>query len=180
MKKQRVWMIVGPDMTGKTHIAKRLEEDTGFHVRYFKASSEHASFLGDQKSFLQELRYADPRVCDFIRQVGCSVIMDRAYPCEYAYAMFFGRETDGRALEFIDEQYAALGAKVLICTRKSFAGIKDDLNPRIDETALTKLSGLYQDFARWTKCQTYTLYVDDEDLDREVREAMDFLNGDNV
>ena len=171
--KQQIIAFVGPDMTGKSNIARALSNKLLIPV--FKASSEHGTFLGDQKQFINDIRYADPRVVDLLKQVGFSVIFDRAYPCEKVYAEFFGRETDHDVLKFLDEEYAKLGTKIVICTRRSFEGIKDDLDPNLDATALEKLSNLYEKFSLWTKCSVHTMYVDDENLSNQINEVCDFV-----
>lgn len=160
-------------MCGKTNIAARLSLATG--IRTFKASSEHKAFLGDQRQFINDLRYADPRILDFIKQTGTSVIFDRAYPCEWVYSKFFGRETDEAVLRYIDDGYASIGVKIIVCTRRSFVGINDDLNSNIDEKALNELSRLYKEFlCTWTHCAGTTLFVDElnNDVHREVDEIM--------
>lgn len=170
---QVVLLCGGPDRCGKTNILREIERLTG--IPYYKASNEQRNFLSSQDHFINELRYSDPKMVDFLHQTGVSVLVDRAYMCEFSYAQFFDRATDMRMLRELDDEYARLGARILICTRKSFVGIEDDLNPKLDEHALQRLSDLYQDFVKWTKCLTYTLYVDDEDLDREVNEALEFM-----
>ncbi len=172
----QVLFVCGPDMTGKTQIAKELSRLT--HIPYFKASSEHKAFLGDQKSFIDEIRHADPRMVDFIEQTEMSVIFDRGFPCEGVYSLFFKRPTDAAALRYLDEAYAKLRARVLICTRRSFTGVVDDLNPKLGKDALEEISRLYQLFATYSRCRTYTLYVDDEDLERETNEALSFMGYD--
>jgi len=172
---QLVLICGGPDRCGKTNILRELERR--LNVPYFKASGEHENFLQAQDRFINELRYADPRVADMLYQTGMSILIDRGYMCEWVYAQFFGRETDMHMLRAMDNAYKKLGVKILICTRKSFAGIQDDLNPKLDEIALQKISDLYANFVKWTKCSTYTLYVDDENLDREVDEVIEFIQG---
>ncbi len=165
--------MVGPDRCGKTEIAKALSKRLG--ISYFKASSEHQAFLSKQEQFINDLRHADPRIYDLLAQTGLSIIFDRGYPCEAAYSKFFKRLTDENMLQRVDELYASLNAKIIICTRASFNGIQDDLNPNLDETALQQISDLYMEFAKWTKCQTHILYVDDEDINRELSELLNFL-----
>lgn len=172
-RSQVVLLCGGPDCCGKTNILREIERLTG--IPYYKARNEHRNFVSSQEHFINELRYSDPKMVDFLYQTGVSVLVDRAYMCEFSYAQFFDRATDMRMLRKLDDEYARLGAKILICTRKSFVGIKDDLNPKLDEHALQRLSVLYQNFVKWTKCQTYTLYVDDEDLNREVNEISQFV-----
>lgn len=174
---QRLVFFVGPDMCGKTQIAKEVSRRMG--VPYFKATSEHTSFLSTRVStsdqFLNQLRFADPRVLDILRQTGHSVVFDRGFPCEYAYSQVFGRETDLIMLKHVDEAYAALGAVVVFCHRSSYEGIKDDLDPTIGQELLDRLHAAYERFIGWTKCRFLLLNVDDEDLDREAREVTDFV-----
>jgi thymidylate kinase len=177
MSKQRLVFFVGPDMCGKTEISK--ETSRRLEIPYFKATSEHTSFLSSRVSrndqFLNQLRFADPRVLDILRQTGHSVIFDRGFPCEYAYSKVFGRETDEVMLRHVDEAYAALGAIIVFCHRSSYAGITDDLDPTVGQELLDKLHAAYEDFASWTKCRLLRLNVDDENLDREVRDIINFV-----
>lgn len=172
-KNDLVLFVCGPDKCGKTNIIERLSNE--FNIPSFKASDEHRTFLKNQKEFLYQLRYSDFRTYDLVSQLGLSVLFDRGYPCEKVYAEFFGRQTDIVALEALDAMYAQLGAKILLCTRHDFTGIIDDLDQRLDSNALEKISNLYHSFAQWTKCETFTLYVDDEDIDREIKEIKQWL-----
>ncbi len=175
--KQTIVMFVGSDMTGKTQIAKELSRIT--FVPYFKATSEHTTFLSSRYStndqFLNQLRFADPRVFDLLRQTGHSVIFDRAYPCEFSYSKVLGRETDLKMLHHVDESWASIGTKIVFCHRSSYKGIVDDLDPTIEEKHLQQLHDAYEEFIGWTKCQVLRLNVDDENLDREVNEVMKFI-----
>lgn len=170
MKNQKIIFVCGPDMCGKTQIAKEFSRRTG--IPYFKASSEHASFLKGPDRFINQLKYADPRVLDLLKQTGHSVVFDRGFPCELVYATALGRDSDMPTLTELDEGYAELGAHIIVCFRSSYKGIVDDLDPRIDETRLSELSALYMKFSRWSKCNVHLLNVDDEDLNREVNEVM--------
>jgi hypothetical protein len=164
-------------MTGKTQIAKELAHRTG--IPYFKASSEHQAFIssrqGKNELFLNQLRYADMRVFDVLKQTGQSIILDRGYPCEWVYSGQFNRETDELMVFHEDESYASLGAKIVVCIRSSYVGIVDDIDDKITAPVLEELTDGYQRFLSWTKCESKLLYVDDEDLDREVNELMEFL-----
>lgn len=174
---QRIVMFVGADMCGKTQIAKELSRVA--LIPYFKATSEHTTFLSSRVAvndqFLNQLRFADPRVFDLLRQTGHSVIFDRAYPCEYAYSKVLGRETDMKMLHHVDESWASIKAKIVFCHRSSYAGIQDDLDPTIGEGNLLNLHAAYEEFFDWTKCEVLRLNVDDEDLEREVNDCMAFL-----
>ncbi len=180
MRKQTIVMFVGADMCGKTQIVKELSRIT--MIPSFKATSEHTTFLGSRVAvsdqFLNQLRFADPRVFDLLRQTGHSVIFDRAYPCEFAYSNVLGRETDMSMLKHVDESWASIGAFIVFCQRSSYAGIKDDLDPSIDEHRLQQLHDAYVEFSKWTKCKLLNLNVDDENLEREVNEVMKFIGYD--
>lgn len=174
MMKQQIIFFVGADMCGKTQIAKEVSRITG--IPYFKASSEHSSYLSKQDLFLNQLRYADMRVFDLLRQTRQSIIFDRGYPCEKVYASVMGRKTDEDLLRLEDESYASLGAKIVICYRNSYKDIVDDLDPNINESVLNELTQKYIEFSRWTKCKTLLLNVDDENLRREVEDIVNFFN----
>jgi deoxyadenosine/deoxycytidine kinase len=178
MTKQKLVFFVGPDRCGKTEMAHELSHRTG--VPYFKATSEHTSFLSSRvkknDQFLNQLRFADPRVYDLLRQTGHSVIFDRGFPCEFAYSQVLGRETDMVMLRHMDESWASLNANVVFCHRTSYVGITDDLDPTINETLLLKLHEAYEEFFSWSKCRVLRLNVDDENLDREVSEIQQFIS----
>lgn len=177
MNLQRIIFMVGPDMTGKTEISKELSVRTG--IPYFKATSEHETFLSSRVSkreaFLNQMRYADPRVFDVLKQSGHSLIFDRGFPCEKVYSEVLGRETDLQIIDHMDEMWASIGALIVLCHRKSYAGISDDLDPTIGATVLQSIHDAYMKFVQSTRCQVLKLAVDDENLDREVGEIMEFI-----
>lgn len=160
MKQQTILHVIGPDRCAKTSIIRRLSKKLG--IPSFKASDEHENFLGTQDKFLMHLRYSDVRMLDFIKQTCMSIIFDRSYCCELVYSEYFGRQTDCGIITKLDTEYAALGAKILFCTRRSFAGIEDDLDKSIDALALIKISALYDQFVEWTQCGVMKVYVDEE------------------
>jgi thymidylate kinase len=171
--KQQILFVVGPDMSGKTNIAKAIVAETGF--AYFKASSEHGTYLKSKNRFIDQLRHADPRVADFMKQTGVNVIMDRGFPCEYAYSKVLGRRTDKKMIKMMDEAYASLGSKILFCHRSSYEGIIDDIDSKLDAQKLQLIHEAYEEFFKMSKCSVHHLNVDDEDLKREVDEAIGFM-----
>jgi hypothetical protein len=171
---QQVLLCGGPDRCGKTTILAELSRRTGIPV--FRPSNLHDTFLSAQERFIQELRHADFRMVDMLAQLKCSVLVDRTYMCESVYSKVYGRRTDVDALVRLDGLFARLGAGVLVCTRRSFNGIQDDLDPKkLDSAALKRISRLYVGFSRWSKCPVHFLYVDDEDLDRQVNDVLGFM-----
>lgn len=194
--KQTIVIVVGPDMTGKTQIAQELARRTG--IPYFKASSERMTFLTSgwgrsatfavaqeqsrlmlqedrerleeiqKNQFWYDLLIADPRMIDFLKQTGQSVIMDRGFPCEFAYSRVMKRKSNTSAVFQIDQAYSKLGAKIVICVRKSYEGIVDDIDPKINSTILQELDREYRYFADKTRCQKLLLEVDNEDIEQEL------------
>ena len=174
--KQQIIIFVGPDRCGKSEISKQLSLCTG--IPYFKASSEHSTFLKKSPDdFMKQLQYADPRVIDLLKQTGHSVIMDRGFPCEFAYSAVLNRQTDQAAILDIDRAYAKLGATLVFCHRSSYEGIKDDLDPSIDEGKLQQLHHMYETFFNMSKCKVVMLNVDDEDINREIVEIINQVEG---
>ena len=157
---QRLVFVVGPDRCGKT-----------------KFVGEKDAFLNDHDYFVNCLRYGGPFLCDFLLQTRASAIFDRGYPCERVYAAFYNRKTDFKILRKLDAAYAKMGTKIVVCTRCSFAGIRDNLDENLDEEALEKLSSLYDEFIEWTQCEVLKVLVDDEDLEREMQEIVPFVKG---
>lgn len=173
--RQKIVMLVGPDMCGKTTLSKEISHS--LHIPRFKAADEHNNFLGEQDTFINHLKYSDFRMCDFLAQTGHNVIMDRAYPCEWVYSRYFNRKTDDKLLRKLDDKYAGLHAGIVVCTRKSFKGIVDNLDESIGENSLIELAGLYDEFANWTNCNVFKLYVDDgpSHIDTHVRQICEFI-----
>ena len=46
----------------------------------------------------------------------------------------------------------------------------------LDSQALEGLDKIYEDFVNWTTCEVYTLWVDDENLEKQITEIKSWLN----
>lgn len=165
--------LEGPDMTGKSEIAAEMSKI--LKVPVFKNKGEWYADLRDPSYFKNLLIHGSTFLTEFLLQTGTSVLMDRNHASEWVYAQFFNRDTDFEILRKIDEKFAEAGGKFVICRRKSYAGIRDDLHDYIDEEALRKLDGLYAQFQEWTSCECLTLWVDDENLEREISEIFEWM-----
>lgn len=166
--------FAGADRSGKTEIAKELSKRLG--IPYFKNQNEIVNFKSDESYFRNVLKYGAPLLLDFLKQSGCSAIFDRNYPCEWVYSQAMSRETFPDILKSVDEGYAMIGAINIICARKSYAGIVDDAFPDdLSSSKLSQINDLYQDFCSWSKCRSFVLFVDDENLDREISDILKFL-----
>lgn len=166
-------IFAGPDKCGKTNIAKCLSE--ALQIPYFKASDEADTFTKNPEKFALDIRYADPRLADFLKQTGHSAIFDRGYPCEWVYSKYYNRATDDAALDHVDSTYASMGTLVVIPYRTSYNKFVDDLDKNLKGDELKKIEGIYRDFSKWTKCRTLLLNVDSHDLQIQVKQIIDFL-----
>ena len=100
--------------------------------------------------------------------------MDRWYPSEWVYPRVFHRETDHDALEKIDKFVSKLNTIIVIPYRTSYEGVKDQFES-ITERRMIDIDMMYKYFAAWTKCKFMRLNVDDENLEREVNEILNFM-----
>ena len=166
--------FIGPDMTGKSNIAAELSNR--LCVPVFKNSGEWKTELNSEDYFLNLLRFGGPFLMDFIKQTDVSVILDRFYPCELVYAKAFERETDTNTVEWMDKQFSETGGKFIICLRKDYTGLVDDVYPdALPPEMLERLDTLYRKFSETTSCECLTLYTDDRDLDKQISTIIEFL-----
>ena len=172
--------FVGPDRTGKSNIAaglaKKLKE-AGVDVPVFKNSGEWVTDLKSEDYFLNLLRFGGPFLMDFIRQTDVSVILDRFYPCEYAYSKAFNRTTDEKTIWWLDSEFACAGGKIIFCMREDYSECKDDVYPDdLTEKKLIEIDNYYKEFQKATTCESMVLYTDDQNLEKQVGQILDFIN----
>lgn len=166
----RIIIIDGPDMCGKTQIATEIARRFGYH--YFKNSHERVEFGKDSDYFAKTLKYGLTYFIDFLAQTDVKVIFDRCHPSEFVYSRIFERATDEQSLEWCDSALARTGASVIIPFRTDYASVVDDSHPELVHSAtLKKLHEMYVQFTLWTKIPTFWLNVDDENLEREIRDV---------
>ena len=174
-KQQRILIFDGPDGCGKTNIAKELMAVLG--IPYFKNESEWRCFENDPSYFINAITYGDPYFLSYLEQTKASVIMDRWYPSEWVYSKAFKRPTDYSVLRQIDDRAAALGAKIIIPCRSDYSKVVDQFKS-INSDILHNIEEIYRMFSDWTSCDTFFLNVDDEDINRELFEVLNFLGAD--
>ena len=166
--------FIGPDMTGKSNIAAELSRQTSIPV--FKNSGEWNTELDSPDYFLNLLRFGGPFLMDFMKQTDANVILDRFYPCELVYSEAFGRETDRRAIGWMDKEFAAAGGKFVVCVRKDYTGLVDDQYPDdLPVSMLQKMDDGYRRFLESTDCDYFLLETDDMNLNNQVEKIKMFL-----
>ena len=167
--------FIGPDMTGKSNIAEALSEKLNIPV--FKNSGEWKTKLESPDYFLNLLRYGGPFLMDFMRQTKAPAILDRFYPCELVYAQAFNRDTDDAVISWMDNSFAEIGGKFVLCVRNDYSGLIDDQYPdSLPTPVLQRLDKLYREFASRTKCDVLLLETDDRDLNKQLNEIIVFLS----
>lgn len=164
----------GPDRCGKSEISSELARRLGYG--YFKNTDEWSTDVRTPDYFKNLLEYGGTFLTSFLCQVKPNAILDRYYPSEWVYSRMFNRESNEKVLRMIDDKFASIDGHIVLCRRKSYDGIKDDLHDYIDSEALKKLDDQYDAFVRWSSCKVLTLWVDDEDLDREINDIQKWLN----
>lgn len=158
-----ILIVDSPDGCGKTEISRALAKE--YDIPYFKVSTERENWKN--KTFHRSL-YFDYVLPQFVEQTKASFVSDRGYPSEFVYAGVFKRQTDYDMLELIDQQFAKLGAIIVVPLRRTYKGSRpDDL---VSEDHLDILHVAYTKFMSWTACKTITIYVDDfgNELSRQI------------
>lgn len=174
---QHVILADGPDGCAKSTIAKELSQR--LDIPYFKNSRQKMFFERDPNYFRKAMKYGDPFFCDYLKQTGASVILDRGHGSEWVYSQALGRETDMEMLGVVDGMFAGVGLKILSPFRSTYAGVHDQFDV-LDEQRLNTIHELYAQFCRWTKCDVLRFCVDDEDIERQMQLIMPFVLGQDV
>jgi len=169
--------FIGPDMTGKSNIAGQLSKDLGIPV--FKNTGEWKADLSGDDYYLNLLKFGGTFLMDFLVQVRPTAILDRFYPCEYAYSAIFGRETNEDLISRLDEKFSSIDGKLIFCYKKSYEGVQDDLFPdEINDKTLKKIEERYRMFLGKTNCDVLFLETSDMNLEKQVSEIKCFLGVD--
>ena len=89
--KPKIYVLEGPDCTGKTTLAKFMAEK-------FKAAYIHAGYFGGSPQL--HARYLEDQLLSAMAciEAGLNVIMDRHWPSEYCYAPVLRPKTAEAAL----------------------------------------------------------------------------------
>ena len=158
----RCLLCEGPDGVGKTQISKALS--AYYNIPYFKVSTEKENWMKD--AFRHSIPF-DVLLPEFVRQTGVEFVSDRCYISEIVYADVFNRKTDSGLLWEVDREWGRMNAVVVMCMRRDYSSVDDDL---VERSQLEYLHDRYVKFCAHTKCHVIKLYVDDysDDIDRQL------------
>lgn len=179
---QRIIIFDGPDGTGKTNIAQALSRK--INVPYFKMNTE--PHLWRENQFKTALEFDQPFMQQVLSQTKYDIVWDRAYPSEWVYSQVYDRPTNMDLLALLDEQYAKMGAWIVVPMRSSYE--ENRVDEFVNKDHLYKLHDKYNEFCdSFTKCNTLRMYVDtyNNDLMRELACIMSnvkfsFINQDRI
>ena len=117
---QKIILVEGLDRSGKSTIAKKLSNI--LNIPYFKFEKHR---YWEEKKYELATYFDQPYLCELLKQTNYSLIIDRGYPSEFAYAPLFDRELDLNFLRKVDDSFAESGtvinpffsAKSRVCLR---------------------------------------------------------------
>lgn len=171
--------FIGPDMTGKSNIASRLSKEINIPV--FKNTGEWKADLSGDDYYINLLKFGGTFLMDFLVQTNPSAILDRFYPCEYAYSNVFNRSSNKDLILKLDKKFSSISGKFVFCYRSSYDGIKDDLFPeKINCETLKKIERQYRIFLEETKCGILHLETSDMNLENQIFKIKKFLGVDET
>jgi thymidylate kinase len=149
LQQQHIIIFGGPDGVGKTTLAKRLS--LVLDIPYFKPSSQRQFAMEGGQVFREQTRWGEPKLMDFLMQTKHSAVLDRSFPCDYAYSKVLGRETAWGTIELLDQGYASMKALLVIVCSADYAQLaKDEFQKVADPEIQRKLEAAYWEYARGT------------------------------
>lgn len=150
---RNVILVEGPDGVGKSEIAAALS--MRLNVGLFKAPTEKMNWADG--TFKQSLAF-DALLPSFIEQADVNVVCDRSYVSEWVYSAVFERETDLDLIRKIDDEFARIGAIVIVCTSENVESLRDD--DLVAREKFTQLRDQYLRFLDLTSCDTISIVTD--------------------
>ena len=148
MRNQSIFIFGGPDRCGKTTVAKALAKM--LNIPYFKPTNQQWFAMNDPGAFAKQTEWGEPKMLDFIVQTGISVVIDRGFPCDWAYSKVLERDTAWQTIYALDDEYARLGATFVVMLRDTYNNVDEEWKKMTPEV-LKELDHEYRNFAAMTK-----------------------------
>ena len=165
---QIIVILDGPDGTGKTEISQGLSKVLRIHT--FKNPLEGTLFRN--KTFQEEMKYVPEYIVAFLKQTGTSVIFDRHYPAEYAYAKTLNRDFDEEKFWAIDKIFAEIDTKIILCHTSHYTNYEDPLVPI---GAQEDIFRHYLAFSIKSSCKNYFLDTSTQNLPEQLSTIVNWL-----
>lgn len=168
MNKQTIIILEGHDMVGKTSIGEELSEM--LNIPLFKCAKHNQ--WHDQ---LIDLIYAGETLTQFLEQTKTSVIFDRLFPSEFAYAKAYDRPTSYKKIMDIDSRYAKMNAKIIIFYKNSDC-YEDDDTGLIKTEMYENIHNAFVEFSNLSECDVLLLNTSDKNLGKQLEKIISFIN----
>jgi len=167
-RKQTIIILEGHDMAGKTSIIKELSKH--FCLPIFDLVKNMK-----QWDHLVDLFYGVETSVQMFEQIGCSAIIDRFYPSEYAYSQALGRYTHLDKIFEFDERMSKLNTFIIFCY-KDKEHHQDDDQHFIETSKYDELTQKYIEFKNHSKCKTLLINTSNENIEEQLKTIINFVN----
>lgn len=166
--KQKIIIFEGFEKVGKTTIATHMSKV--IEIPYFKNPSQKEFFLVNS---LNKLKIESEYLLTILQQTNLSIILDRHYPSEYAYANAYNRSTDLSFIRYLHKEYEKLDTYHIYCSKKHKDEFNDDL---VKYEEQEKILQHYDEFYNVFPCN-HLLILDTSSmiLNNQVQKILDFL-----
>ena len=167
MNKQTILIVEGVDMVGKTTILSELSKQINIPV--YKEVREERWY-----DHYIDLKYAEESRIQMLEQLGFSVIFDRSYISEFAYAHAYNRLTNDEIIGNLDKRYAKLGAKIIYLYKQNHC--VEDKTHLIECEKYKTVEENYEIYLQFhTDCEYIALDTTDENLDNQIKMIRTFI-----
>jgi len=166
-KNQQIIIIEGTDKSGKSSIANILHKK--MNIPCFKNLNEKEMII--ENDFDIEFKYVPEFLINILTQTGLSIILDRSYPSQYVYSLYYNRRFNSKKLWRIDKLFSYLNAKIIICIKNNNLE-KDEFIKIKDRNNLNKL---FKRFYKKTKCNCLILNTTNENIEQQMKKIENFI-----
>lgn len=176
MSRQFIIHFIGHDNAGKTSIAKALSHH--LQIPYF-CNPNNSQYHSDKDNIVK-LKAEGLMEFHLLSQCGFSMIRDRNYVCEIAYATMYNRDTDIGFLRDLHKAYCKNFADfyIIYCHKTAFKEKFED--EYVKEEEIFGLKTLYEGALKLLSFPERILYLDttDEYLTRQIKTIEEFIKWD--
>lgn len=148
MAKPSIFILDGPDSSGKSTIAKALSNALDFPL-YGSTGASHFDGTDSQLNFALDLAFGETKLAEFIEHLSgkyrpqFNLVRDRSWVSELIYAKVFGRTTYYEVIEELDRIYSEnFNTLLVVCVKDDYGSI-DDFDPIIENHS--KIDAAYRE-----------------------------------
>ena len=162
-------IVEGPDNCAKTTIAQVLSEKLGIPV--YKSGRE-ADIFHEEDAQFNVLKWGVYEQIRTIEILDASIIFDRFFPSEYAYAKTYDRNTDYGLIDRYDKWWSEMNGVIIFLDKPEMDG-EDDLIKSSEYYTIRTHYNFYRNAL--TKCKTLFIDTSDYNLDKQINTILNFL-----